>query len=87
MPININGFFMLAKTTRWWEGKFNEQHVFDPSKIMTGNEDELQRRWHKQQFRTGFVPSSFVFHYRAVSRGDRYKHKGWLRIDDINKPV
>lgn len=87
VPCAINGFFTMAKVDQWWRGAYNAEHVFDPAKIMTGNEDELQRRWHKNKWRTGFVPSSFIFHYRAVSRGDRYKHRGWYRIDDINRPV
>ncbi len=83
----INGFFMLAKTAVWWKGAFDETHVFNPAKKMAGNEDELQKRWHKQKWKTGFVPSSFIFHYRAVSRGDRFKDRGWLRLADVKKPV
>ena len=84
---DINGFFMMSKTDRLWQGNFDATHVFDPSKKMTGNEDELQRRWRRNKWQVGFVPSSFIFHYRAVSRGSQHKHKGWYRIDDINKPV
>ena len=83
----INGFFMLAKTAVWWKGAFNETNVFDPAKKMAGNEDELQKRWHKNKWKTGFVPSSFIFHYRAVSRGDCFKDRGWHRLDDVKKPV
>lgn len=88
-PCNINGFFMLARTETWWTGSFNDTYVFDPAKAMTGNEDELQRRWHVKGWKTGFVPSSFIYHHRAVSRGERYKHRGWTRItaEDMNKPV
>jgi GT2 family glycosyltransferase len=78
---------MFARTERWWEGRYSGENVFDPAMAMTGNEDELQKRWRKKKFRTGFCPQSFIFHYRAVSRGDRFKHRGWYRIDDINKPV
>ena len=83
----INGFFMIAKTSVWWEGAFDDKHVFNPAKKMAGNEDELERRWRKRGFKIGFVPSSFVFHYRSVSRGDRHKQKGWHRLDDIHKAV
>lgn len=85
--LDINGFFMMAKTATWWSGAFDKDHVFDPSKRMTGNEDELQKRWKKKGRKIGFVPSSFVFHYRAVSRGSRFKHRGWHRLEDIHKPV
>lgn len=85
--VPINGFFMIACTETWWSGAFDGEHVFNPGKRMTGNEDELQRRWHKKKRKTGFTPSSFIFHYRAVSRGDRFKHKGWFRLEDINRPV
>lgn len=86
--VPVNGFFMLAKTDRWWQGAFDKDHVFDPKNAMVKNEDELQRRWHKRKWLTGFVPSSFVFHYRAVSRGDKFKVRGWHRIDhDLNQPV
>lgn len=83
----VNGFFMMAATQTWWDGKFDQEHVFNPAKKMTGNEDELQRRWRSRGWKAGFVPSSFIFHYRAVSRGDAFKHRGWYRINDINKPV
>lgn len=87
--ININGFFLMAKTDVWWSGAYNPRCVFDPKHKMTFNEDELQRRWSKLQRRVGFVPSSFIFHYRAVSRGDRHKHGAWHRLQhsDLNKPV
>lgn len=85
--IPINGFFMMAKTETWWEGSFDDDHVFDYRHRMTKNEDELQKRWHKKGWRTGFTPASFVFHYRAVSRGDKFKHHGWLRLEKPNQPV
>lgn len=83
----INGFFMMAKTATWWEGRFDRDVVFDPRKKMAGNEDELEKRWRKRGWKIGFVPSSFIFHYRSVSRGDQYKHRGWHRLDDIHKEV
>jgi len=83
----VNGFFMMARTETWWAGQFDKNLVFDPRKKMTGNEDELQTRWKKKGWKIGFVPSSFVFHYRAVSRGERYKHRGWHRIENIHKEV
>lgn len=82
VPCAINGFFTMARTESWWEGAFDAQHVFNPAKRMTGNEDELQQRWQASGRRVGFVPSSFIFHYRAVSRGKRYRHTGWHRPVD-----
>lgn len=76
---NINGFFMMATVEKWWQGAFNPTFVFDPSRRMTGNEDELQRRWKRLGRKAGYVPSSFVFHYRSVTRGDSFKTAGWLR--------
>lgn len=86
-PVNINGFFLMARTEDFWSGAYDKDHVFNPAKKMTGNEDELQGRWHKKGWKTGYAPGSFIFHYRAVSRGNQFKHQGWLRIDDINKPI
>jgi glycosyltransferase involved in cell wall biosynthesis len=87
--ININGFFMMARTDVWWSGAYNQNVVFNPKHKMTFNEDELQRRWSKLKRKVGFVPRSFIFHYRAVSRGDRHKHGAWYRLanTDLNKPV
>ena len=83
----LNGFFTMAKTEVWWSGAFGKDTVFDPGKRMHHNEDELEIRWAKMGRRIGFVPSSFIFHYRAVSRGDRWRHTGWHRLDDVWKPV
>jgi GT2 family glycosyltransferase len=77
--MGINGFCMLAKTATWWSGAFDAQRVFDPSKRMTGNEDELQKRWRRLGRRAGFCPGSFVFHYRSVTRGPRFRREGWHR--------
>ena len=78
---------MLARTDVWWKGKFDKQYVFDPRKKMAGNEDELQKRWKRIGQRSGFVPSSFIFHYRSVTRGERYKDRGWHRLEDIHKEI
>lgn len=87
-PSVVNGFFMMAKTEQWWKGCFAEpEFVFNPKNKMVRNEDELQGRWLRKRWKIGFVPSSFIFHYRAVSRGDNFKHRGWFRLEDIGKPV
>jgi GT2 family glycosyltransferase len=87
VEIDINGFFTMSTLDFWWAGAYDLKHVFDPRYKLTGNEDELERRWKKKGWRYGFVPSSFVFHYRAVSRGNKYKAQGWARLEDIHKPV
>ena len=83
LEAGINGFCMVAKTSTWWSGAFDANNVFNPKFKLTGNEDELQRRWRKQRKTLAIVPGSFVFHYRGVSRkhGASGKHgKGWFRI-------
>lgn len=87
----LNGFFLFAKTEDWCSGAYDEIHAFrpcnelnskgqpNPTPLMTLNEDELQRRWHKLGRRTGAVCDSFIFHYRAVSRGERFRSPGWFR--------
>jgi GT2 family glycosyltransferase len=64
----VNGFFMCARTSTWWSGAFNDELVFNPSFKLTGNETELQDRWQKLNRKIGYVPKSFIFHYRSVSR-------------------
>lgn len=87
----INGFCMMAKVSTWWANAFDAQHVFkprndfnskeqrNPTPLMTLNEYELQGRWRKAGLRVGFCPGSMVFHYRAVSRGNRYRQGKWFR--------
>lgn len=88
----VNGFAMLAATGRWWDGRFDRDHVFrprndvnsrgrrNPTPLMTCNEDELQGRWRARGWRSAIAPSSFVFHYRSVARGPRYARNRWLRV-------
>lgn len=88
----VNGFCMLAQSQTWWSGAFDAVNVFrprnprnskgqlNPTPTMTLNEDELQGRWRKHGRRCMVAVSSFVFHYRSVSRGDRYKKPGWFRM-------
>jgi len=89
----INGFFQMAKVSTWWEGCFSDQDVYrplnthnsrgmrNPTPLMTLNEDELQGRWHKKDWKVAVCLASFIFHYRAVTRGDRYRNRGgrWFR--------
>lgn len=83
----INGFFQMALVDTWWTGCFSAENVYNPANRMTGNEDELQRRWRAKGWKIGFVPSSFVFHYRAVTRGSRYCYGDWMRSADLSRPV
>lgn len=90
----VNGFCQLARTKTWWSGAFDPGHVFKPrndvtsegrknlTPLMTLNEDELQGRWAKMGRTTAVCPSSFVFHYRAVTRGARYHRGRWYRAAD-----
>lgn len=79
----VNGFCMVARTAAWWGGAHDSQYVFNPKFKMTGNEDELQRRWSQKGRTIAISLSSFVFHYRGVSRkgGTRGKQgEGWYRL-------
>jgi GT2 family glycosyltransferase len=71
----INGFFMMARTATWFKGALTRDCVFDPHYPLVGNEVELQRRWSRAGFRIGFVPQSYVFHYRSVSRPEGLEGK------------
>jgi glycosyltransferase involved in cell wall biosynthesis len=94
---NVNGFFQMAHMSTWWEGRYDDENVYRPhnprtskghknhTPLMTLNEDELQGRWRKRGWRTAICPSSFIFHYRAITRGDKHKNQGgrWFRKDDM----
>jgi len=88
----INGFFQMAKVISWVKGKYSAEDFYRPlnkftskgkvnrTPLMTLNEDELQARWRKLNMKSAVVCSSYVFHYRAVSRGDKYKKGDAFRI-------
>ena len=88
----INGFFQFAAMSSWVRGKYDDVHFYRPSNLftskgyrnstplMTLNEDELQKRWLDKNMKSAIVLSSFIFHYRAVTRGDRYKKGNWYRL-------
>ncbi|AGA28660.1 putative glycosyltransferase [Singulisphaera acidiphila DSM 18658] len=90
----VNGFFQMARAEVWLAGRFDEAHVYrprndlqpngmpNPDPLMTSNEDELQNRWARLGWRFAVCPSSFIFHYRAVSRGTNYLHGSWMRRTD-----
>jgi len=64
----LNGFFMMAQTNVWWRGSFDKMTVFNPQFPLAHNEQELQQRWATLKLRVAFVPRSYIFHYRSVSR-------------------
>lgn len=98
IPSSINGFFLAAKTSSWLSGRYDAVNSFKPLNLynskgqknptprMTLNEYELQGRWKAQGRRVGIAPRSFVFHYRAVTRGLKVpgSHKGATRLADHN---
>jgi glycosyltransferase involved in cell wall biosynthesis len=77
----LNGFCMTAFTKTWWENAFDSDSKGEknPTPLMTLNEYELQARWHAKGLQTAVCLGSYVFHYRAVSRGDKHKRGDWVR--------
>jgi len=87
----VNGFFQFARMRTWEAGKFDADHYYrprndfnskgkrNPTPLMTLNEDELQGRWHRKGWKSVVVPSSFIFHYRAVTRGKKHTQGRWFR--------
>lgn len=86
----VNGFFMMAKTQQWWTHAHSTHFVFNPDSRyrLVRNEDELQKRWQGlQRGMTGAVCDSFIFHYRAVTRGGKARKGKWFRNPDFSRPV
>ena len=89
---HVNGFFQMGKTKSFEEGRYDKDHYYcprndvnskgkpNPTPLMTLNEDELQGRWTKKGWKFAVVPSSFVFHYRAVTRGGKHRKGKWYRM-------
>lgn len=82
VPARVNGFCMLTRTAVAWANPFDKDHVLDPRCPMAGNEDRLQDRWARAGLKFAVVPSAFVFHYRSVTRGDRFRKGRWMRAAD-----
>jgi GT2 family glycosyltransferase len=90
----VNGFFQFAAMRAWIAGRYDAKHFYRPANFFTAagvknptpyttlNEDELQSRWEKLGMKSAVCRSSFIFHYRAVTRGDKYKKGQWYRQDD-----
>ena len=79
VPSRLNGFCLMTRTELAWAHPFDRHHVLDPKCPMAGNEDRLQDRWAKAGLTFAVCPRSFVFHYRSVTRGDRFKKGRWMR--------
>lgn len=89
----LNGFCMIAFTKDWWANAYDANHVFcprndfnskgekNPTPLMTLNEYEFQRRLHEKGGKSAVCLGSYVYHYRAVSRGDKHKRGDWARIE------
>ncbi len=90
----LNGFCMVARTKTWTDNAFDKDNVFrprndvnskgqpNPTPLMTLNEYELQTRWHAKGLKTAACLGSYVYHYRAVSRGDQHKRGDWARMTE-----
>ncbi len=90
----LNGFCMTAFTKTWWDNAYDKDHVFkpvneynskgepNPTPLMTLNEYELQARWKAKGLKACVCLDSYVFHFRAVSRGDKHKKGDWVRLKD-----
>jgi hypothetical protein len=89
--MTLNGFCMMAKTSTWANNMYTTDQPFrdsnpfnskgqpNPTPAMTLQEYELQARWHKLGLKSGVALSSYVFHYRSVTRGPRYNKGDWTR--------
>jgi GT2 family glycosyltransferase len=89
---SINGFCMMAKASTWEKNMYAPEQPFrdvnpfnskgqpNPTPAMTLQEYELQSRWHKLGLKSGIALSSYVFHYRSVTRGPRYNKGDWTRL-------
>ena len=92
IEVRVNGFFQMAAMGAWRTGKYDDNHFYcpynpktgsgrnNPTPLMTLNEDEIQRRWSRLKRTFAVCMSSFIFHYRAVTRGRKYTRGKWFRM-------
>lgn len=90
--MTINGFCMMALAYTWENYMYAPEQPFkalnpvnskgqtNPTPTMTLQEYELQARWHKVGLKSGVALSSYVFHYRSVTRGPRFNKGDWARL-------
>lgn len=65
----LNGFCLIATAETWVKGAYKLPELyFNPKFKMTRNEDELMGRWKRLGISSAIAYSSFVFHYRGVTR-------------------
>lgn len=80
----LNGFCLAALASTWVRGAYDisNKQFFNPKFKMVSNEDELMGRWEKLGLASAIACSSFVFHYRGVTRhpSGRNAGIGHLRI-------
>lgn len=88
---SVNGFCMAAWTKTWWDNAHDADHVFkprndyyvngakNPDPLNEAQEDEFQRRLTAAGGTVGVALDSYVYHYRAVSRGDQHRKGDWAR--------
>lgn len=88
---SVNGFFQMCSMDGWRGNKYSATEYYrgvnhrtskghkNPTPHMTLNEDEWQGRARAKKKKMAIVLSSFIFHYRAVTRGDKYKRGQWYR--------
>jgi hypothetical protein len=95
----LNGFCLVAKFETWRANAYNYDagDIFrplnmtnskgqaNPTPAMTLGEYELQGRWTKAGLETAICTGSYVLHYRAVSRGARYRMGDWVRAKPDDK--
>lgn len=87
----VNGFFQMCSMEGWRSNMYSSREYYravnkhnskgrkNPTPHMTLNEDEWQGRAKAKEMKLAIVLSSFIFHYRAVTRGDKYKRGQWHR--------
>lgn len=74
---HLNGFLLAGKTDVLWADAHDANHLFNPGPRfkMTRNEDEFCGKLITRGRRVGAVPTSYVFHYRGVSRPEGRRGK------------
>jgi len=75
----VNGFCIAGRTESFLR---LSREPFDPSIPLAGNEDDFFDRAKEKGTTTCIVPSSFVFHYRSVTRrfGHPEREQGAVRL-------
>lgn len=78
----FNGFCIAGRTASFLRVGGTPGEVFDPRRPLAGNEDDFFCRAKTLGLRGAICPTSFVFHYRSVSRGLKGKRldRGHTRL-------